>query len=449
MNKEHAAASDPSDRFAFIQSNNLGLLDPPYGREEDNSYRMSQPLEGLQNLGLEDPLQADDAWNKGLASPSLINIDGSMAQETTVQCAPQEATIQNDPVNNPVMQIAQDDGFSLVQYYLDLEDPLQVDDATNKGLASRSLINIDGPMAQETTVQNAPQEATIQNDPVNNPEMPIALDDVFSQDQQNLGLEDPLQVDNAWNKGLASPSMININGPMPQETTVQNAPQEATIQNDPVDNPMMLIDQDDGLSLVQYYLDLEDPLQVDDAWNKGLSSPSLINIDGSLAQETTVQNAPQQATIQNDPVDNPVTVMPIAQDDGFSQNQEYHGLEDLLQVNNAQNKGLASPSGINIDGLMVQEGTIQNGPVDNPVMPIAQDDGLSLVQEYLGLEDMLQVDNAWNKGLASPSVINIDGPMTREGTIQNPPAHNPVKPTAQDDEFWSWSPLGDFDMLIG
>ncbi|KAK8456163.1 hypothetical protein SEVIR_4G285400v4 [Setaria viridis] len=230
MNKEHTAALDPSDLFAFLQSNNVDLLGPPYGREEDTPYWMSQPLEGLQNqqnLGLEDPLQVDDAWNKGLASLSLINIDGPMTQEATVQNAPQEATIQNDPVNNPVMPIAQDDGLSLVQQYLGLEDLLQVDNAWNKGLASPSVVNIDGPMAQE---------GTIQNPPAHNPEKPIAQDDGFSQDQQNLGLEDLLQVDNEWNKGLASPSVINIDGPMAQA---------GTIQNPPAHNPVKPTAQDD------------------------------------------------------------------------------------------------------------------------------------------------------------------------------------------------------------
>jgi hypothetical protein len=82
-------------------------------------------------------------------------------------------------------------------------------------------------------------------------------------------------------------------------------------------------------------------------------------------------------------------------------------------------------------------------------MPIAQANGSSQDQQNLGLEDPLQVDNAWNKGLESPSpsLINIDGSMAQEATVQNAPVHNPVMPIAKDDGFWSWSPLaGDIDM---
>ncbi|CAL5050088.1 unnamed protein product [Urochloa decumbens] len=178
MNKEHTATTDPSDIWAFLQSNNLDLIGPSEDRNEEISdWSELERLLDQQNLGLEDPLQVDNAWNNGLAPPSLINIDGSMVQEGTVQNAPQEGT-----------------------------------------------------------VQNAPQEATIQNAPVYNPVMPIAQDDGFLQDQQNLGPEDLLQVDNAWNTGLELPSLINMDGSMAQEATVQNAP---------VHNPVMPIAQDD------------------------------------------------------------------------------------------------------------------------------------------------------------------------------------------------------------
>ncbi|CAN6200565.1 unnamed protein product [Urochloa humidicola] len=163
MNKEHPATTDPSDILAFLQSDNLDLIGPSEGRDEEISdWSELERLLDQQNLGLEDPLQVDNAWNKGLASPSLINIDGSMVQE---------ATVQNVPVyNNPVMPIAQDDGFSQDQQNLGLEDLLQVDNAWNNGLALPTLINMDGSMAQEATVQNAP---------VHNPVMSIAQDDTF------------------------------------------------------------------------------------------------------------------------------------------------------------------------------------------------------------------------------------------------------------------------------
>ncbi|KAF8669830.1 hypothetical protein HU200_051004 [Digitaria exilis] len=51
-------------------------------------------------------------------------------------------------------------------------------------------------------------------------------------------------------------------------------------------------------------------------------------------------------------------------------------LEDLLQVDNAQKTGLASTSPIDIDGSMAQEASAHNAPVDNPMTPNAQDDGL-------------------------------------------------------------------------
>ncbi|CAN6176848.1 unnamed protein product [Urochloa humidicola] len=176
MNKGHTATTDPSDIWAFPQSDNLNLIGPSEGREDEISDWSE--LERVL-FGQEDPLQVDNAWNNSLALPSLINIDGSMVQEATVQNAPNEAT-----------------------------------------------------------VQNAPQEATVQNAPVYNPVMPITQDDGFSQDQQNFGLEDLLQGDNAWYEGLELPSLISIDESMAQEATVQNAP---------VHNPVMPIAQDDRL----------------------------------------------------------------------------------------------------------------------------------------------------------------------------------------------------------
>jgi len=82
--------TDASDLLAFLLSDDLDLLGPFDGWEEQVSDLMSE-LQGSveqRNLGLEDPLQVDNTWNKGLESPSLINIDGSMAQESTVQNGP-------------------------------------------------------------------------------------------------------------------------------------------------------------------------------------------------------------------------------------------------------------------------------------------------------------------------------------------------------------------------
>jgi hypothetical protein len=79
-----------SDLLAFLLSDDLDLIGPSVGLEEQVSYLMSQ-LEGSleqQNLGLEDPLQVDNALNKDLALPSLINIGGSMAQEVYLSECP-------------------------------------------------------------------------------------------------------------------------------------------------------------------------------------------------------------------------------------------------------------------------------------------------------------------------------------------------------------------------
>jgi hypothetical protein len=79
-----------SDLLAFLLSDDLDLIGPSDGLEEQVSYLMSQ-LEGSleqQNLGLEDPLQVDNALNKDLALPSLINIGGSMAQEVYLSECP-------------------------------------------------------------------------------------------------------------------------------------------------------------------------------------------------------------------------------------------------------------------------------------------------------------------------------------------------------------------------
>ena len=141
--------TDASDLLAFLLSDDLDLLGPFDGWEEQVSDLMSE-LQGLleqRNLGLEDPLQVDNEWNKDLALPSLINTDGSMAQEVT---------FENVPVDNAVVPIAQANGSSQDRQNLGLEDPLQVDNTWNKGLESPSLINIDGSMAQESTVQNGP-----------------------------------------------------------------------------------------------------------------------------------------------------------------------------------------------------------------------------------------------------------------------------------------------------
>nr|CAB3471390.1 unnamed protein product [Digitaria exilis] len=64
-------------------------------------------------------------------------------------------------------------------------------------------------------------------------------------------------------------------------------------------------------------------------------------------------------------------------------------------------------------------------------------------KQNLDLEDLLQVDNAWNTGLASTRPINIDGSMAQEASAHNAPVDKPMMPTAQDDGYWD-----DFDMLF-
>ncbi|KAF8686982.1 hypothetical protein HU200_043261 [Digitaria exilis] len=65
MNKEHTVARDPDDVWGFLESNELDLTLPNDAKEEAISNLMNelQGLQDKQNLGLEDLLQVDNAWN--------------------------------------------------------------------------------------------------------------------------------------------------------------------------------------------------------------------------------------------------------------------------------------------------------------------------------------------------------------------------------------------------
>ncbi|XP_066377563.1 uncharacterized protein [Miscanthus floridulus] len=171
VDPEYNASMDFSVAWAHLDSNDLDLTGPSHGREEADSFRMSQ----LESLGLED--LRDNACNDALRSVGLINID------------------------EPVTQGSQE------QQSLGMEDLRQVDDIPwDDALISVGLINLlDEPMTEEAAVGG-------------------------SQDQQSLAPEVLQAGNNAWDDDLRSAGMVNLlDEPISQEAAIGDA-----LMDDPV-----------------------------------------------------------------------------------------------------------------------------------------------------------------------------------------------------------------------
>ncbi|CAD6335460.1 unnamed protein product [Miscanthus lutarioriparius] len=171
VDPEYNASMDFSVAWAHLDSNDLDLTGPSDGREEADSFRMSQ----LESLGLED--LRDNACNDALRSVGLINID------------------------EPVTQGSQE------QQSLGMEDLQHVDDIPwDDALISVGLINLlDEPMTEEAAVGG-------------------------SQDQQSLAPEVLQAGNNAWDDDLRSAGMVNLlDEPISQEAAIGDA-----LMDDPV-----------------------------------------------------------------------------------------------------------------------------------------------------------------------------------------------------------------------
>ncbi|XP_066372512.1 uncharacterized protein [Miscanthus floridulus] len=171
VDPEYNASMDFSVAWAHLDSNDLDLTGPSDGREEADSFRMSQ----LESLGLED--LRDNACNDALRSVGLINID------------------------EPVTQGSQE------QQSLAMEDLQHVDDIPwDDALISVGLINLlDEPMTEEAAIGG-------------------------SQDQQSLAPGVLQAGNNAWDDDLRSAGMVNLlDEPISQEAAIGDA-----LMDDPV-----------------------------------------------------------------------------------------------------------------------------------------------------------------------------------------------------------------------
>ncbi|KAL6603514.1 hypothetical protein ACP70R_043875 [Stipagrostis hirtigluma subsp. patula] len=123
---------------------------------------------------------------------------------------------------------------------------------------------------------------------------------------------------------------------------------------------------------------------------------------------------------------------------GPSDGQTHLGCNSLLDDTNENSGAEMEPSGPSVG--QEEDGSFWMNQLGGPQVP-----------QNFGLEEMLQVEDAWDDALQCSNLMNRDDePIAPEPIVRDAPAHDPMMQLARADAYWTWSPpvFGDYDMLL-